>query len=225
MSFLPQAAGVPMRSTAWSDRVTLQQVDPALGIQSLTLSLTGTVASTAAVINLDAVPSVFESWTTGTVVLSRPDGSVWLSAAPVAFIHATLPNASIAGGVPWRFSGQGSAVSSVGYLPAQTGSADAALLVGTGQVTLPVTASARIHATGPANMTALFTSIAGADVSLTAATSTSPGGGSSDFSLFGGLQLVNFPGYFFWAGQYQVSNAQRCRCVHRHRFIFDFRRL
>ena len=188
MPSLSQVASVPLRSTGWSDSVTLQQVDPALGIQSLALSLTGTVASTVAVVNRDLMPSVLDSTTTGSVVLSRPDGSFWLSAAPAASIHVTLPAATSAGAVPWRLSGQGSATSEVGYRPAQTGSADAALLVGTGQVTLPVTASARVHATGPANMAALFTSIAGADVSLTAATSS-----GSSYPLSSGLTGMNFP--------------------------------
>ena len=191
MPSVSQVASLPLRPTGWSDSVTLQQVDPALGIQSLALSLTGTVASAAAVINLDLVPAVFDSTATGSVVLSRPDGTVWLSASPAASIHVTLPATPGAGAVPWRLSGQGSATSDVGYRPAQTGSADAALLVGTGQVTLPVTASARIHATGPANMAALFNTSAGASVSVTAAT-------SSDHPFSGGVVITsgspfNFP--------------------------------
>ena len=178
MPTVTRAATIPLRPTIWSDSVTLGQIDPALGVQSLALSLTGTVASTVDVTNYDLAPAVFDSAASGLVFLSRPDGSAWLGAAPTAFVHGVLPSASGGGAVPVQLSGQGSATSSVGYVPAQTGSADAALLIGTGQVTLPVTASARIHATGPGSMTARFTSLASADVSFTAATGTAGGGGS-----------------------------------------------
>ncbi len=175
MTVVAQTAGVRLRPTAWADAVTLQRVDPALGIQSLVLSLTGTIASTIAISNLDLAPAVFDSTTTGTVVLSRPDGTAWLSAGPDALAHGIFLAFTGMGAVPVQLSGQGSATSSVGYIPAQTGSADAALLVGTGQVTLPIAASARVHAVGPANMIVRFTASAGADVSLKAATSTAPG--------------------------------------------------
>lgn len=178
MPTVVRAATIPLRPTIWSDSVTLGQVDPALGIQSLALSLTGTVASTVNVTNYDLAPAVFGSATSGLVFLSRPDGSAWLGAAPAAFVYGVLPSASGGSAVPVQLSSQGSATSSVGYVPAQTGSADAALLIGTGQVTLPVTASARIHATGPGSMTARFTSLASADVSFTAATGTAGDGGS-----------------------------------------------
>lgn len=175
MAVVTQTAGVPLRPTSWADAVTLQQLDPALGIQSLVLSLTGTVASTIAISNLDLAPAVFDSTTTGTVVLSRPDGTAWLSAGPDALVHGILPVFTGTGAVPIQLSGQGSATSSVGYVPAQTSLADAALLVGTGQVTFPIAASARVHAVGPANMIVRFTASAGADVLLKAATGTAPG--------------------------------------------------
>lgn len=190
MPTVTRAAAIPLRPTIWSDSVTLNQIDPALGIQSLALSLTGTVASTVDVTNYDLAPAVFDSAASGLVVLSRPDGSAWLGAAPTAFVHGVLPSAPGEGAVPVQLSGQGSATSSVGYVPAQTGSANAALLIGTGKVTLPVTASARIHATGPGSMTARFTSLVSADVSVTAATGTAGGGG---FSVGGSLVNVQSP--------------------------------
>ena len=190
MPTVVRAATIPLRPTIWSDSVTLGQIDPALGVQSLALSLTGTVASMVDVTNYDLAPAVFDSAAMGLVVLSRPDGSAWLGAAPTAFVHGVLPSASGGGAVPVQLLGQGSATSSVGYVPAQTGSADAALLIGTGQVTLPVTASARIHATGPGSMTARFTSLASADVSVTAATGTAGGGGGGG-GFSSGVSLIN----------------------------------
>ena len=174
MPTVTQTASIPLRSSGWSDSVTLQQVDPALGIQSLALSLTGMVASTVSVTSGDAAPAVFDSTAAGSVALARPDGSSWLGAVAAASIHAVLPAAFSTGAVPMTFSASGSATSSVGYLPAGTASADAALLIGTGQVTLPVTGSARVYATGPANMSARFQSLVGADVSLTEATGGAP---------------------------------------------------
>ncbi len=173
------AASLHARPTAWSDIATLQQVDPASGIQSITLSLTGQTLSVVSVRNYDLAPALFDSTSFGSVTLFRPDGSVWLRAAPAASVHAVLSAASEPGGAPVQLIANGTATSSVGYYPAATSSPDAALLVGTGEVTLPVTASARVHAVGPANMAALFTSWVGANVSLTAATGDGPGGGFS----------------------------------------------
>ena len=185
MPSVVRTASIPKRLTNWVDSVTLQQVDPAGGLQSLALSLTGTIASTVDVTNFDLTATAFQSTTTGSVTLSRPDGSPWLNAAPVAFVQGVLPFAPDIRQV--RLSSQGSATSTAGFTPAATTSADAALLIGTGQATLPITASARIRATGPGNMEAWFRSIAGADVSLTAA--TRPGDTTGDLS--GGVVTTN----------------------------------
>lgn len=170
MPTITRTATLPLRSAPWSGSVTLDQVDPALGITSLAVSLTGTLVSQVDVASLDLAPSRFDSTATGFVALLRPDGTPWLTAAPTAYTSALLqPMAQ-----PVQLSGQGTQTSTVGYTPATTASADAALLVGTGQVTLPVTASARVYATGPGNMRAHFASLASADMSVTAA--TGPGG-------------------------------------------------
>lgn len=185
MPAVTESAAVPLRPTSWADAVTLSQIDPALGIPSLVLSLTGIVASTVTISNLDLAPAVFDSTTTGAVVLSRPDGTAWLSAGPDVLVHGVLPAFINTSAVSLQLSGQGSATSSVGYVPVQIGSADAALLSGTGQVTLRVAASASVHAVGPANMIVRFTASAGADVSLNATTGTAPGSSPT----YGGLQI------------------------------------
>ena len=166
MPTVTRAATLPLRSAPWSGTVTLDQIDPTLGITSLALSLTGTLISQVDVVNLDLAPSLFGSAAAGVVALVRPDGTRWLSAAPGTYASALLqPMAQ-----PVRLSGQDTRTTAVGYAPAATASADAALLVGTGQVTLPITASACVYATGPGSMQARFTSLASADVSVTAAT-------------------------------------------------------
>ena len=174
MPTVTRTATLPLRSAPWSGAVTLDQIDPALGITSLALSLTGTLVSQVDIVNFDLAPSQFDSTATGFVALMRPDGTPWLTAAPTAYTSALLQPMS----QPVRLSGQGSLTSTVDYAPTVTASSDAALLVGTGQVTLPVTASARVYATGQGNMRAHFASLASADVSVTAATGPDglPGG-------------------------------------------------
>jgi len=175
MPTLTQSVTLPTRLTSWSGNAVLNQVDPALGIQSLTLSLTGQVVSVVDVTNYDLTPAAFDGVTTGLVTLFRPNGSPLLQVVPVATLQGILPQVASA----VRLSANGTATDSLGYGTGQPSSADAALLIGTGQLTLPVAASARIKATGPGSMTARFTSLAGADVSLTAATlpASGPTGG------------------------------------------------
>ena len=111
-----QTASVTLRPTAWADAVTLNQVDPASGVQSITLSVDSTVATSAWVTNFDLAPAMFSSSTTGSVALLRPNGTPWVTAAPMAFLHgSTLPAASGNTAVPVEFYGQGSATAGVGY--------------------------------------------------------------------------------------------------------------
>ena len=187
MPTVTRTATLSLRPAPWSAAVTLDQIDPALGITSLALSLAGTILSQVDVVNLDLAPSMFGNAAAGVVALMRPDGTQWLSAAPGTYASALLqPMAQ-----PVRLSGQGSQTTAVGYAPAATASADAALLIGTGRVTAPVTASARVYATGPGSMQARFTSLASADVSVTAATSF--GDPSSGGTIGSTFTFINAP--------------------------------
>ena len=162
------------RPAPWSDVFDFSQIDPSLGIDSIELSLTGSVYSLVSVQSSEA--GEFESTDTGTVTLSRPDGSAWLTVSPSASILADLPGS--AGSGPVLLAAGDTSSSSVSYGPGQTASADAELLVGTGQVSLPVNASAHVSASGPGNMTAHFTTLMGASASLTAETQAGGGGPS-----------------------------------------------
>lgn len=173
MAGATQTAGVPLRPTAWTDAVTFQEVDPALGIQTIGLSLTASVSSTVSVSNLDLTPTIFNVAAGGSVTLSRLNGSSWLKATPTAFLYGVLPAASGTDAAPVQLSGVGSATDSVQYRQGGASVASQAL-IGTGQVTLPVNASVAIHGTGPANMIARFTSLAAADASLTATMGADP---------------------------------------------------
>ncbi len=155
----------------WSDDFDFSQIDPALGIESISLSLTGYVYSMVSVDSSEA--GEFESTATGAVTLRRPDGSAWLSVSPSASVVADLPGA---GSEPALLAAGGTSSTSANYAAGQTASADAALLVGTGQVSLGVDASAQISASGPGNMTADFTTLVGATASLVAETGASAGG-------------------------------------------------
>lgn len=129
----------------WSDIYDFSQIDPALGIEAIDLSLTGSVYSLVSVTSLEG--GEFESTDTGTVTLRRPDGSAWLTVSPSASVLANVPASS---GAQMLIAAGGTSSSSVSYVPGQAPSADAALLVGTGTMSLDVDASARVSASGRA---------------------------------------------------------------------------
>ena len=158
----------------WSDIFDFSQIDPALGIEAIELSLTGSVYSLVSVTSLEG--GEFESTDTGTVTLRRPDGSAWLTVSPAASVLADVPASS---GAPMLLAAGDTSSSSVSYVPGQAPSADAALLVGNGDGEPGVDASARVSASGPGNMTADFTTFMGASASLVAETQAGPGTGSS----------------------------------------------
>ena len=189
MSISTQTKVIAPRPAAWTDSVTLDQADPALGIQAISLSLAGTLYSQVSVESLELAPSTFVSTDTASVSLQRPDGTGWLQAQPftktivaLAAADRVLDFAGPAGRS--LLDGTGSASNVASYGPASAPSGDVALLIGTGTVTLPVTASARVSATGPGNMVALFASRAGASVSTRYETEIQPGGDTSSGSEF-----------------------------------------
>jgi hypothetical protein len=188
--------------SSWQDAATLDQTDPALGIQSISLTLSGTLLSDVYVESGDLAPTQFFSVDTGGVTLERPNGWALLTAAPVVVTTATLAAADgtldYAGASGRSIIGQTATVgASASYYPG-TGAAspDAALLVGTGQVTLPVVASARITAVGPGNMRAVFHSAIAASVSTIAETTAAPGSGSVGLRDLTTTMFQNTPFYF-----------------------------
>ncbi len=190
-----QTRTVGPRPAGWSDSVTFDQTDPALGIQSISLTLSATLISDVSVESGELAASQFSSVDAGVVTVQRPNGSALLTATPTVVTTATLAAADgtldYAGASGRSITGQTATVdASVSYYPG-TGAAspDAALLVGAGQVSLPVVGTARVSATGPGNLRAIFHSTIAASVSTIAETTTPPGGGSSG-STYGSFTMI-----------------------------------
>ena len=181
MPTITQARSSAARPSSWSGSVSLDQVDPALGVSNLTLSLTGSLYSSAAVENLEASAANFSSFDQGSLTLDRPDGTALLVAGPstglggrLAAYDGTIDGAGASGAV---FQSSFSSTVSATYGTAAAPSPDAGLLLGTGTVTLPVVASARVNVVAPGNFTAEFAS----DIAATVSTSATYGTGSPTF--------------------------------------------
>ena len=176
--------------SAWADVVAVNRADPALGpLQSLSLSLSGALLSGLVIENQDLAPAPFASTDSATVTLRRPDGSAWLAATPHTDISGVLLPGSrrvVADQV-----GTGQDVATYGTGP--TPSADAALLVGTGAVRLPIDATARVHATGPGNVVASFSSDVAATVGTAFQIGLSPGG--PPLGSVSGTTLIGNPSF------------------------------
>ncbi len=153
----------PNRSD-WTGAVAFDRIDPAQGpILSIDLTLTGTITSGFVVESREQAAALFTSTDSASVVLRRPDGTSWLTVAPTDTAVVGLAPGE---GAVRRLTGLvGTGSASVTYKAGGVPSADAGLLVGMGQVLLPVTATERVHATGPGNLDAQFTSTVAASVS------------------------------------------------------------
>ena len=175
MPTITQSRSVAPRPTDWSGSVTLDQTDPASGVTNLTLSLTGNLYSSVAIENLEASAASFGASDTGSLTLSRPDGTARLTATPATSLVGTLTaydgttDGAGSSGAVLRASSAQAVVPNSGSIP-YTPVSDAALLLGTGTVTLPVTATARVDAIAPGNFTAEFAS----DIAATVSTIASP---------------------------------------------------
>ena len=195
-----QTRTVGPRPAGWSDSVTFDQTDPALGIQSISLTLSATLTSDVAVESGELAASAFSSTDSGVVIVERPNGTVLLTATPTVVMTAALAAADgtldYAGASGRSVMGQTATVdASVSYYPG-TGAAspDAALLVGAGQVSLPVVGTARVSATGPGNLRAIFHSTIAVSVATIAETTAPPGGGSSG-STAGSATMIAVGGF------------------------------
>ena len=165
----------------WGGSVTLNQVDPASGVQSITLGLSGVLDSGVSIESLEGAASTFTSTTAAVVTLERPDGTGLLTAMPTTTVSGRLAAfdgvVDYAGASGRVVTAVGTDSASVTYVAGGTSSGDAALLVGTGTVTLPVVATARVAASVSGNFVAYFDSQVAATVTTVAST-TGSGGGS-----------------------------------------------
>ena len=178
MPTVVQQRTLAARPADWSDSVTLDQIDPASGIESVTLGLAGTLSSTVSVYSLEGAASTFSSDDVALVQLGRPSGTTLLSAGPSTDVSMLLPAATGSAAQDFALPATAADSASVTYTAGGAASADAALLIGTGTITLPVDATARVMASAPGNFGAVFGSEVGATVSVTAATGGQTGGGT-----------------------------------------------
>lgn len=181
MPVVIQQRALASREAGWTDTVTFDQTDPATGVQSIVVSLTATLSSDVTVYSLEQSASSFTSTDTATVSLNRPDGSVLLAATPSTVVTVLLPAVVSSGSaavLSTMLPATASATVSNSYAAGTKPSPDAALLVGTGTVTLPIVTTARVSAAGPGNFGAVFDSQVAAIVSDTATTTGTTGGSS-----------------------------------------------
>ncbi len=161
MYYFVQRQTITPRSGPFQSSVTLNQADPALGLTGIALALTGTVDGTLAIESGEASASLVTVTMAGLVTLQRPDGRAILTATPMAFTRLQLAAADGAlddAGPSGRTIGDLVGTDTVSEIlsPSPIAAAEAVLLTGTGTVTLPMVASARVSATGPGNMVAAF---------------------------------------------------------------------
>ena len=197
----------------WAGSVTLDQIDPASGIQSIVLGLSGTLTSAFSIESLEGAASSFSIQDTAAVTLERPDGTALLTAVPTTFVSSAL--AAFDGVVDFAgASGQAGAVSitaasNVTYVAGGANGQDAALLVGTGTVTLPVTATARVAASLPGNFVAMFDSQIAASVTTGSLTGSEGGSGTMLGGDSTGVLPFSYFGYSVTTGVQQLSFADK----------------
>lgn len=171
-----QSRTLPLRTASWTDSVTLSQTDPALGIDSIGLSLTGTIDTTVLIESRELAPGYVSVFGSGRIVLDSPGGSPLVTVSPESYL--TAPLAAFDGAVDWTGPSGGS-FERIDTSSATRSLPDTAFLIGAGTVQLPVSASSQVQVTAPGNFSARFGSNAGATVESTAVTATGGGGGGS----------------------------------------------
>ena len=72
------------------DLIALAQIDPALGVQSLDVSVTGTINESVVIESSQSAPSRIDVTGHGYFSLDRPDGTVRASAPGATYFHVSL---------------------------------------------------------------------------------------------------------------------------------------
>ena len=159
---------IPLQTTNWSNTVTINQFDPALGIlQSVEFQLTGGIFGSASIESLDAQPSTVTTDYQAAITLTRPDLSVLVVAVPnqnfVDMLTAFDGTIDFGG-----TSGITHANISVQDMQQATSStpADLALFTGPGTIILPVDAAGSSTASGSGNLITQFLTDAEASVTV-----------------------------------------------------------
>ena len=160
---------IPLSSTNWSDSITVPQFDPSLGdLVSVTFELTGTVEGDTGFESRDAEESTVTLDLIAILTLKRPDNSNLLVAIPTASETETV---SAYDGTLDFAGSSGRTYDNLTDTQTETATtfnpADLTLFMGTGNITLPVTAKGASSATGSGNLVLFFSTNASADVEVT----------------------------------------------------------
>ena len=214
MPMIVQRQAIGLRPADWTGSVVLNQIHPALNIQSAGVVLDATLESSVAVESLEAAPATFTSLDQASVSLERPDGTTLLAATPSTFASFLLTAADgIAderGASGRTLPGATGTQSATAILyRGQPASPDAALLIGTGTVQLPVVATARVAASGPGNMVAMFHSQVAAAVSTRVETASATGGTTDTYGSFSATLSPSSPFIISLIGSLTTAPQQR----------------
>jgi len=163
------SASVPLAETDWASSVSITKFDPALGtLNSIEIELQAHMEGTAKFEHRGGSAATVTTYLSADLLVQRPDLSDLVGAWPTA---TTVDNVSGFDGTV-DFGGT-SGVTHAGLSADLTNStltssaADLALFTGTGNIELPVVATAGSAATGSGNMLFDFTNLASADVKVT----------------------------------------------------------
>ena len=170
----PGPGNTQYQITNWATTLAVSKFDPSLGVlQSIDYSLTGRVTGTVGFENRDAQAATIKTDLRANVVLTRPDASQLVATLPDAS-NTTMVSAydgtNDDGGASGRTFAAGPAADTETFT-GDTMPSDFTLFTGTrgapGTISLPVSASANSSATGAGNISSDFTTMAGADLTVT----------------------------------------------------------
>lgn len=157
---------VSLQSVGWSEDFTLPQFDPSLGtLNSITFTLQGTVNGDAKFESLDAQPSTVAMDLSSTLQLQRPGGTILVQVIPLA---STVDNVGAYDGTIDFGGSSGKTYSGLSdtktdsFISNPPSASDLTLFTGTGNIILPVVATASSSSSGPGSLITQFSTKASA---------------------------------------------------------------
>jgi len=145
-----QQQSVPDAATPWSTDLTFNQFNPSLGtLDGINVGLAGDLNGSVSIENLQSGPASVDVTLSGTLGLGNPGGALLETASPVA---SGFINLGAYDGTTDFAGSSGTVVAMSATATSQATLAPVASFVGAGSVAVPVTGSAYLFVTGPANM-------------------------------------------------------------------------
>jgi hypothetical protein len=160
---------IPLQQTDWSDTMLFPRFDPTYGIlTAVQVTLTGKLDGSAKFESLDAQAATVQIGMSAQIDLQRPTGTRISKATPLATSTAqvtsfdgTLDYTGDSGGVVERLIGI-----HVAEATTLTSAADLRLFTGSGEITLPVTASGAARGKGAGNLALSYRTFAEAQLTV-----------------------------------------------------------